>query len=36
MEIVWTAFSEISLLEIVEYIDKDFGALVLKITILKF
>ena len=28
MEIVWTAFSEISLLEIVEYIDKDFGTLV--------
>ena len=28
MEIVWTAFSEISLLEIVEYVDKDFGTLV--------
>ncbi|MGV9002999.1 type II toxin-antitoxin system RelE/ParE family toxin [Flavobacterium sp.] len=28
MKIVWTTFSEISLLEIVEYIETDFGTLV--------
>ena len=28
MKIVWTAFSEISLLEIVEYIEKNYGTLV--------
>ena len=28
MNVVWTAFSEISLLQIVEYIENDFGDLV--------